>query len=427
MKIKHSTLILFFISLMFIADGFNSILNNLHFSFFRVSIFVRFLAEAYFILLLLRTRQGQKTLLLFGGFMFLFALSAIAGIGLSSDYNLFENFNNFNKIAFFFLAFTVLRDNFPSEAAGQNLMRLFEGLILLQTGILLVSFIFHLKIFAAYLSPGDVENRFGYQGLIPAQNEVSGFYIIAFFYFLMKWDQRNGNLLNVVLVVLGALCTGTKVGLVVVPILLFYMIWSFGRSFLQRRGCSRSISLMIVIIALGGLAFWQWKYILERITPTLNYFSYFLHKGGYNIVDVLSSGRIIKLQLFSQVYLPNFSLVNYFIGGHDLSSFVVEMDVVDVFAGMGIIGAILFYWNYLNSLLLPARSHKYFVHILFVIVWLGVSTLAGHLVLSAVNATYLAILLLAFTYLTQKEGRETDSGGISFGQDSLLSDAKRLQ
>jgi O-antigen ligase len=303
---------------------------------------------------------------------------------------------------YFFIVFDVLREYFAADAERRKLFKLFEAFALLQTATLVIGFIFNIKILSAYLNRIGEITRFGYQGFIPAQNEVSLFFIIAFFYFLAKWHYGEGNVLLLFGVFISALLTGTRTSLAVIPSLVFYAGWAGWRSFLRGRGYSRYIYVIMGILILAGLVLWQQEYILKRIAPTLNYFSYQLRNKGYvsdyEMVAGLFSGRIYKLQTFFQAYLPRFSWANYLVGGYDVTSYAVEMDFVDVFARLGIIGAILFYGNYLRCLFYPARLRVNFIHILFVAVWLGIAALAGHVVSSAINASYLSILLLAFVH-----------------------------
>lgn len=396
MKFKHSTLILVLLALMFIADGANSLLLNANSNFFRVSIFVRALAEVYFLWLLLRAGR-TKTLLFLLIMVLIFVLGSLAGRGLSPNYNLFADFNYFNKMLYFFIVFSVFIDYFFADEDRRKLFKLFEMFVLLQTSVLVIGFIFNIKILSAYLTRMDEVRRFGYQGLIAAQNEVSLFFIIAFFYFLIKWHYGGGSVLPLFGVFIGALLTGTRVSLAVIPSLALYLFWAGWR----KRG-GRSIYVIAGVLILAGLAFWHQESILKRIAPTLDYFSYHLQSRGYGsefeMALGLLSGRESKLRTFSQVYLPRFNWANYLVGGHDVITYLTEMDFVDVFARLGIIGAILFFGNYLRCLFYPVRHGMNFIHVLFVVVWLGIAALAGHVVASAINASYLVILLLAFTY-----------------------------
>jgi hypothetical protein len=414
MKFKINTIILTLLVALFVADGTNSVLSNSGADFFRVSIFVRFLAQAFFLLLLLKTRRGIRIwllLLFFYTVFFIGSLAAISGLYAAHEYDLFGNFSIINKMMFFFICYEVFRQYFPTTDSRRRLFRVFEILILTQAAVVIVAFIFDLQIFAAYSEPVDGVvkiYRFGYQGLIPAQNEISAFFIIAFFYFLLKTVYQKQGMLELLGVTVAGLFTGTKVTILLPLVLLFYVAKQILSGKIDKPYLLAGIGFFVLLI----VAIWQRDYIQERLAPTLAYYSYQLNQGSAGsssttgVIDVLlkvvlNGARQQKAQTLFSDYVSRFNLANHLFGGVDLASLAAEMDPIDLYVRLGLVGTLVFYYFYLKALLSPIRTMG-LTRLLFVVLWLGVSLIAGHIAYTAINGAYLAIILLAFTTMEQR-------------------------
>jgi hypothetical protein len=119
------------------------------------------------------------------------------------------------------------------------------------------------------------------------------------------------------------------------------------------------------------------------------------------MVDALMvPGRRQDARKFFSDHLPRFNLLNYLFGGFNLTEDAIESDPVDLFALLGLVGGGAFYYFYLKALI-PSRSIRP-TRLVFVLTWLGVSTVAGHIAYTAINGTYLAILLLHFSSLESR-------------------------
>lgn len=389
MRISHKSLILLIIALIFVSDGINSVLLNLGGEFYRVSIYVRLAGELYFLWLLARDRRGLPTL---AGFFFLCLVFVSGTLSMASAYSgissVIENFVMLNKMVFFFISFKVLQLHFANSSDRARLLRLFEVLLVSQAIVIVVAFAFDLRIFAAYPDGQGGVARFGYQGLIPAQNEISVFFIIAFFYFAPQVVHRRAALLMLSLVVVAALATGTKVSLLLFPLSIIYIVYWLLRgktnAFLYLTG------LVCVLLIVGWAAR---DYILHQLTPTIDFIGYRLNEG-YTIIYVLTGGRSALVPDFLR-FVSDASLPTLLVGGYDQTSRLFEMDVLDVFARLGLIGGVFFYVWYLRTLLPSPVTGL--TGILFVITLITVSTFAGHVVYSAIAGTYMGILLISLS------------------------------
>ena len=394
---------------MFLADGANSVLLNMGFAFYRVSIFVRLLVQIYFLSLLLRTRGGRQVwwLMLFFYLVFLAgSMAALISLYSTEEYDFLGNFRAVNKVIFFFICYEMIKQYFRAADERGRLFRVYEILILTQAVVIIVSFVFDIAVFRAYGGVDAPTKRFGYQGLIPAQNEISAFFLGAFFFFLLKVVYLRRGIFELLITTVAALFTGTKVTLVLPVILILYLLSYTVGQFLKGRSRFRKVYLVIGIVFLSFLviAVWQQDYLLSRIAPTISYYTYQAghHDPSGTLLSALMSPRRRQgiAEFFSE-YLPRFNLLNYLFGGFNLVDWATETDPVDIFALLGLVGGAAFYYFYLRALI-PAWTICP-TRLVFVLTWLGVSTVAGHIAYTAINGTYLAILLLYFSSLECQE------------------------
>jgi uncharacterized membrane protein YhdT len=389
LRVKYTTIILGFLLFMVVGDGLNVVLMRTGQPFWRVSIVIRALAQSYFLLLLANKRQSFYV---FGLSLALLAIWLLGSVtsGQTDAYNWFENLNMIVKMVFFFVCWEIFRQFFQKEAEQVRLFGLYEKIIILQALLIIIGFSFHLELLSSY----GQEYRFGYKGLLPARNEVSGFFIIAFFYYLWKLYCTKRGIVELFIILTAAFLTGAKAILILPVALVFFLV----RWFLRHPRNKIFYIIVGVSVLLIGIAVWQRDNILEHLRPSLQYFSYQLESGNNpTFFSALTTGRSEYVQTLLSGLMPG----QLFFGGHDLAVSSTETDLLDVFLFLGITGVLLFYAFYLRALFYNARRRLSFVQILFVLTWLGISTVSGHLVFSAINAPYLAILILAFSAVPQ--------------------------
>lgn len=403
MRIRHTTIILILIVLMFLADGANSILRNMGSDSFRISIYLRLPVQAYFLLLLLRTKSGVRAwllMLLFFAIFLMGSLTAMTSLYSFEEYDLLGNFRMLNKMLFFFICYEALKQCFRTARERDRLFKVYEVLALAQVVVIIVSFIFDLDIFAAYsrvTDSGVLIKRFGYQGLIPAQNEISAFFVIAFFYFLSKINHLRRGVLVLLMTMVAGVLTGTKVTLVLPAILGMYILAYATDHFVKARTKFSKAYLFIGVTFLFLLivVVWQRDYFLSRISRTISYYEYQVAHYYSGMRDALLGDRRLQVKVFLSDILPRFSILNYLFGGIDLMTWSTEMDPIDVFARLGLVGGAAFYISYLKALIPALRLRP--TRLVFVLTWLGVSSFSGHVAFTAINGLYLAILLLRFS------------------------------
>ena len=410
LRLDLKSIILALIVLMFLFDGLNSVLHNLDSPVENTSIYIRSIAEAFFLLLLLRTDKRTNIWSILVIFNLVFLIGSLAGMFSlypASESNLFENFRILNKTMFVFITFETLRIYFSTLDQREKLFKILEILILVQAVVIIISFIFHIQLFSAYLSytaDGVRIKRFGYQGLIPAQNEVAGFFLIGFYYFLLKFAYYRKGLILLLITIVAGLMTGTKVALLFPIVLTLFLVWRAYKQVNTHRLSRKLLGLLVLFLFLVSIAIWQREYIIKELTPTINYYvrQSAIDQSNPILTAFTVPGRVLKIQEFFSSYLPRFNGLNFLFGGHDLTSFATESDPFDIFAKLGILGTLAFYLIYIQLLLYPGNRPTIF-RLVFIISWLGVSLVAGHLAYTAINGTYLALLILFFDSLERQE------------------------
>ena len=376
---------------MFLADSATTVLLAIDSPIWRISIVVRLMAQVYFLWLLMRTTRGYYILGFISVLYSLFLLGSLSPVEPLSFANWLENFSTLNKMLFVFLCWGVFHIYFTTSSAQNRLFRLFEIVAIIQVLSIFVGFLLGIDVFKSY----PAGERFGYKGFIPALNEVSGYLLIVFFYYLQRVYLTQRGMLMLFLTVGAAILTGAKVALAP-PVLLF----ALGVRWMANRRMGRTAAVLVAVLMAALVAAFVFREaIFAQFAATIDHFTMFWQQGR-TIGSLFVSGRDLKVEYFLTDQLPQYGVGNYLFGGWDFSAYTTEVDVVDVFAFLGLLGGILFYAGYL-ALLFGSIRRIPTIRFVFIFVWLGVSALAGHLVFSAINSAYLAILLTYFSVAAQ--------------------------
>jgi len=396
MRIKHSQLIIFSMVAMFIADAVNTYLakSGYDLRFYSFSLWVRIFIEVYFLLLLSKVKRiGAKVYLLILS-LTAFYLAGVLSSAINGLYeeNILRNIVIINKIVFVFICGGVVLAYFKDVRDRKQLFKYYEWLVLIESFIVVMGFIFKISLFASY----DPAIRFGYKGIIPAQNEATGFFIIAVFYFANKFfhlESSNINLYKLVLVLFAGMLTGTKGCVIFIPIIICgYLLKYFRVGFYLKK----LVCLLPVIV----LIYVKWDFILSQVMVSIGYLQGQLSSLESSsdllinpTITMLISGRNLKFLYFSNYIRRHWTIINYLFGGFNVFKCSLEVDPLDVFALFGMVGFLVFYLNYFK--ILGFRIHGMPFNVFyFIAIWTVVSFTGGHLVYSAINAMYLSVFIL---------------------------------
>ena len=369
----------------FLADGCNKFLYLLHSDFYRVSILFRSIYEVLFLGLILLF-INEVRLLFLKIFLLLFALFLTGQIFLSFnvyyEYNLKENISLFNKYFFVFVIFFAIYklQNFPDKF--KNVVKLMENIFLFNSIITILGFIFHITLLRTY-TDSDKIYRYGYSGFIPAQNEATLFFFISLCYFYYQRFFCNIKSIKFFLVLLSCFLLGTKGIYLFLAFLLIFHFFYF--SSLK----SKFITLLIIItVLIGGYFYLQ----TEHSRILLEYFISRKDKNGW--LTMILSGRNSFISTKGSDVFSNWNIFNYFIGGQDQTKLYMEMDFIDLFFFMGIIGSVIYFALYFTTLFRfnVLKPFNFF----FLFSFLTLAFFGGHFFASAVNSLYLCLVLMYF-------------------------------
>ncbi len=182
--IKKSTLFSFSVGLLAVAfvtfyftDGLGKILQRGGSGFYRYSAFLKGFFEIFALGFSLIALSKSKINILLGITILLLGF-LIGQFFLSLNFEnllFYENFNTLFKYFFPLIIALIALDIIGFNQYPNKLFKYYRAIIILNSGLLVIGFLFDIEVLTTYSGPW----RFGYDGLIFAQNEASYIFIFA--------------------------------------------------------------------------------------------------------------------------------------------------------------------------------------------------------------------------------------------------------
>lgn len=359
---------------MFLFDFANTILLNTGSEFYRISIFYRALIEFLILTYFLSKRDFRKQFVLLVCLSFCFIVGHSILYLNDSDLAVFQEIIELNKFLFFIILSIPFLYYENDESFAPSIKRLFELFFVVNSMFIIVGFVFHISMFSSYYDPA-IQNeayvpRFGYKGLIPAVNELTGAYFWGLaYYFRSHFILKEKKKIAFALVVIGALLTGTKgcIGLVLGFTALYLY---FHRRTLLFRVYLPALLLLIV--------YWGWDIIKYLTQNVFLYLAYFYERGS--LITFVLSSRDVKLEWCFEYIARFWTPANYIFGGFNRFNLSSEMDIFDIyfFWGIGMVPFLIYYFRLLfhteNS-----TENSFVFTMYFLIIFAG-----GHILGSAI-------------------------------------------
>lgn len=380
-KYRSSVAILgtsFFI--FYFSDALGKYLLQSGSSFFRYSAFVKAFFEILILCYAIITLNRTKANVLFG-IAILTVTFLVGQLFLSFRFyelNFFENFNTLFKYFFTLIFFLVAYDVLLFSVNSTVLLKVYKLIIGLNSIFIMIGFFLEVPVFRTYSGPW----RFGYDGLILAQNEASFIFIFAlttvyyrrFYLKIKEWFFW--------IVLIPSLIVATKgVYLYVILLFLFHIF--------RKVSMKNIFTFGIFIVGAGYLLF---SSLLNKII--LNSYAVFMYmydKGG--IWFALLSGRDQYLwKKLEPLLFDCWSFPNFLFGGQDVVAHYLEMGIFDLFLFFGLVGAILYgyiFYQIFKFLQFPTEFKLFFGICLFLII-----ATAGHFFESGIAGIHFIFLLL---------------------------------
>ncbi|MBB1071736.1 O-antigen ligase family protein [Limosilactobacillus reuteri] len=249
--------------------------------------------------------------------------------------------------------------------------------------------------FATYSSNAtnlSMDSSVGFKGLYYAQNDISYVMDILYYYSLKKLLKRK-NIVNIIgyfLSLSSVLLLGLKSGYILVIIITIFM-------FIQQLKKKRELisSFLFLLFVIVGFIF-SFSIFSNDISKVVDRWQYFYQNrtSFFSFLTSMRSDRIVPINNWvNSVY----GLIGILFGtgynyAHISGSIVpeiVEMDLIDIYFQIGIIGIILIYGFYFRIYFQNSKTSFYSNAFILTIL---ISTFNGHVFETALSGVFFAII-----------------------------------
>jgi len=378
-KFALGLLIIFFV-LFYFSDGLGKILYRSGSGFYRYSAILKGFFEIFVLAYSLITLKKQKAYV-FIAILLLVSCFLIGQFFLSlkfSDLNFAENFNSLFKYLFPFIIYLLAIDVLIYNKYSVKLFKYYK-LIIIINGILIG---IGLLLEIDYLKTYTGVYRFGYNGLIFAQNEASFIFIFALATIYYRRFYLNIKEYFFWIVLISSLFVATKAVYLFIALLLVFHLF--------KRVSLKNIIAFGIFIAAGGYFLFS-NIINSIIMNSWNVFLYYYRRDG--LISASLNGRDTFLrEKLEPLIFDYWSLPNIFFGGQDVVSHYIEMGLIDLFLFFGAFGFVLYFYFYYKLFNLLSFN-KYF-KIYFGLSLLFIIATAGHFFESGIVGLHFIIIIL---------------------------------
>jgi hypothetical protein len=348
---------------------------------FSVSIYVRFLYEALFAsIILIKLNETRKKIII--GILAMIAIFALGQCAFLIHYNqpgysVFYHFTLLNKYLYVFIIYAGIYKLIENKEDYALLAKVYENVVVVNSILIFAGLFFNVSLFKSYYSQ---DFRYGFDGLIPAINEATLFYFIAISYFYYKHFILKQSNWKFYLVIFASLLLGTKT----IYIFLIFL-------FLYHLAVNLSLIKKIIYITITVII--SFLIIIPLVTNPDYSFLYESFKNVYEkngFLSMITSGRIDIIDSKITENLTHWNFVNYLFGGTDQFKYMIEMDFLDLFLFVGIIGSLLMFFLYFKTVF--KNRHKVGFFTFFTSCYFLFAFMSGHIFNSATNALNLTLV-----------------------------------
>ncbi|WP_212000356.1 hypothetical protein [Chitinophaga sp. HK235] len=394
--------------LFFIADGITKLLMIKNIEFSRVSILIRSVYQVLFFFTIGYFIDTRRRAFLI--FLLLVILCWAAGVYSfafyqKTDYPFFQNIIILNKYLYAFVVFYTGYKLINNPAALNKVLKVLELIFLINSTCCILGVLTRAPIFEAF--PGQ-SYRFGYNGLIFANNEAVVFYFLAVCYFYYKCfllgNSSRRDKWCFYIVATGSLFLGSK------GYYFFLLSLAFYHVFFVARGLAKVIFFVMLSIALTGIVIF---FLSEQGQAALSFMISMMERDG--VWSMLLSSRDVLAAIKIPIILENWTFWNVLFGGQNQFLYLLEMDVLDLFFFFGIVGCILMMILYFNTIF-NFKAYPFFIF--YISIYFILSALGGHILYSALNALYLCLVSFYFIQTSNK---------VKNGGDKEIGTSKQLK
>jgi len=300
--------------------------------------------------------------------------------------HIWESLLLYPKIFSFFLIYSFLENRFPTKILPKYLVIMVDYIFIVYCLAIVAGAFLNIELFKVYGESG----RFGFKGIILAANEATPLLMTATLWFILRAKSQDRSKLYLLLIFFSCLFLGTKGALIG-----FFLV--IAGAYASRSGLIKAFMAMLVLISLMIIIFFVIYNSVDTVRlivdTSLKYFEYqLLHNVSGNVISLLLAGRDYKVgQLFDLMF--TYYPYSFIIGGFPTGLYQSEMGLVDLIALLGVPGAVtfLFLWGKKVGQTKPELStFNVYLARYFIIAWVVIESLAGHMFASAISAPFLA-------------------------------------
>lgn len=263
-------------------------------------------------------------------FFYLLILALIFGMG---QFFIPEKFTVSSVIYFAKYCFMIAMIGFFTEKnlpPKKNLIAVFEFLLLANSILIFIGFLFDIRYFHSYSG-----SRFGYNGLIIGSGTATYFYAIGLCCFLIQYGKKMISDWRFWILVSASVLVGTKSLILVIIALGFYYIFNF----IETRFIRNLFFFLIVLTGTG--AGWYFFFVNPVFQP--------LAQNQGFLTSFLSLRDVLFLEATYPYILENWSWINYLFGGVSDFELRSQMEFADLFFFWGFLGGILYLLFFIKS------------------------------------------------------------------------------
>lgn len=292
----------------------------------------------------------------------------------------------FYLVFLFFYSFSsILKYNLITN---QHLSTITTTLIYTYSLAIIIGTVFGFSMMRYY----DTE-RWGVKGIIISGNEASGVLLVSLAWALLQLS-RSKNKLLLPIVIVAILLSGTKSSVTGMILLL-------AGYYIARGGVSSIIRMCITATAItifSSFCYLYFPVVQDAVSKSFGYFEHqYYNFAGESWITLALSGRDIKL---ANVYIQiiNDYPIALIFGGFPIGNYSTEMDFFDLLALTGIFGLAIYTYQWLKLWKAQSTPNKFEMKFrrAFILSFIALGFLGGHMFYSAVTAPLLAALAISF-------------------------------
>lgn len=381
---SKSKIYTFIISFFIIAEFISNLATKYAYynqqSFYRYSLIVRTIFEVIMIFHLC-LNLDKKRLKIFIAIILLFYCFIFGQLIIQLP-DIYESFITFNKYIYLFIAYLFSEEilSLPYRDK-EKIYSLITKIFILNTVFILIGVIFNISIFKSFPT---MSYRFGYNGVFMAGNEASYVIIcgLSFFYYKCVYEKTNSRLFFFFL--LGAMLSGMKAVYIFIILLSAFHLFSK----MKLKQIIKYIGFILAPALLFTIYYIQSQYFIKHTA--------FFQRAyqDHGLFYMLVSGRNTIMEKEGSIILSQWTPINYFIGGQQISKYIMEMSFFDLFFFFGLAGSVLYLILFYHLLMKGLMKYKFFIFFFFAL--LSLAFFGGHFFKSPTLAMYFSLIVISF-------------------------------